>query len=596
MNIGKTKEAVINIIGFSNYRKLLTFTMRGVTKVKDKIMCGEFVINAQEYKVEGKDTFFGYYDLQSLSEDTKMLLSIVVDGDSAQIGYFDVSSAKFHMITHTHAWNWQMGARLRWFESGKSVLFNDFDGTNFISRVVDLNGNELDRYPYPIFDVDLVSRTAYFCDFTILHHLREGYGYPNKGVVFEDYYKATENALFTFNLEEKNAKTILSINDLQLIEPTNDMYGKYHYINHITINQINGDVMFFHLWTDGNDSWKNRMVFVDKKGDLIRIISDFERASHYTWKDEDHILVSIYNGERVEYRLYDYRTGKYDLVNGIKTDGHPSFLNNRFFITDTYANRCAMQSIYLCDIKEHTYRNFFSIYHNTKKVGADRCDLHPRIMGDLINIDSVVGEHRSQYLITTDYCLKGTTQWDRQLLLGKQAYIEDKGSASSSLLACIDSEYKAHTGRPISNKIKVLKMFFEEPGFRANVYINRLQKLSGKKKEKLRKKIYKEYGVVIDAASIGIHLRADHVVGIVIGPGAVIGNHCRIYQNVTIGQKDGRFPTIGNHVTIFPGAVIIGDIKVGDYAIIGANAVVAQDVPEGATAVGIPSRNIIGGL
>lgn len=594
MNIGTIKETVIGIIGFSNYRKLLTTIMRSITKVKDKIMCGEFVVDIQEFCVTGKETFFGYYDLQSLSDDGSKLLSIVVDGDIADIGFFEVATKEFRKIANTRAWNWQMGARMRWFESGKSVLFNDFNGTDFISRVVDISGKELAQFPYPIFDVDLVSKTAYFCDFTILHHLREGYGYPNKGVAFEDYYKSTENALFVFRLGEMNAKPILTIKELQRLEPKNDAAGKYHYINNITINSANGDVMFFHLWTDGKGSWKNRMVFVDSNGKLIRIISDFDRASHYTWKDEDHILVSVYLGKRAEYRLYDYKTGEWDIVDGIKTDGHPSFLNKRFFITDTYSNRCAMQSIYLCDLKEHTYRNFFSIHHNTEKIGVERCDLHPRIKGNLVNIDSVAGAHRCQYLITAKYCMKGTTQWDRQLLLDKQAYIEDVGPVSSSLIACIDSEYKANTGRPVSNKIKILKMFLEEPGFRANVYINRLQKLKGKKKEKLRKKIYKKYGVVIDASSIGIHFRADHVVGIVIGSGAVIGDYCMMYQNVTIGQKGGRFPQIGNHVTIFPGAVIVGDIEIGDYAVIGANAVVTQDVPEGATAVGIPARNIVG--
>lgn len=594
MNIGKIKDTVIRVIGFSNYRKILTTAMRSVTKVKDHIMCGEFVVDAQEYGVTGKDSFFGYYDLQSLSDDGSKLLSNVIDGHIAEVGYFEVETKEFKKIADTHAWNWQMGARMRWFENGKSILFNDFDGKEFIARVVDLDGNELKKFPYPIFDVDIASGIAYFCDFTILHHLREGYGYPNKRVNFEDYYKTAENGLYMFRLGDDSARPILTIESLRTIEPTDDMAGKYHYINHITINPENGDVMFFHLWTDGKGSWKNRMIFVNRDGKLIRIISDFDRASHYTWKGKDHILVSVYLGGKAEYRLYDYRTGNGELVNGIKTDGHPTFINNRFFITDTYANRCAMQSIYLCDIKEHTYRNFFSIYHNTEKVGAERCDLHPRVKGNLLNIDSVAGTHRCQYLIKTNYCTKGTSQWDRQLLLDKQAYIEDPGPVSASLIACIDSEYKANTGRPISNKLKIMMMYLENPGFKANVYINRLRMLSGKKKEKLRKKIYKKYGVVIDAASIGIHFRADHVVGIVIGPGAVIGDHCRMYQNVTIGQKDGKFPRIGNHVTIFPGAVIIGDIKIGDYAVIGANAVVTNDVPEGATAVGIPARNIIG--
>ena len=594
MNLKKVKNAIIGIIGFSNYRKILTTVMRSVTKVKDKIMFGEYIEDVKEYTVPGKDTFFGYYDIPSLSEDATKLLSIVIDGSIAEIGYFDVSSKVFHKISETHAWNWQMGARLRWYESGKSVLFNDFDGTNFISRVVDINGKELIRFPYPIFDVDLNSKLAYFCDFTILHHLREGYGYSNKAIDFDSYYKTTRNGLFVFRLGDDNARLVLSVDDLMKLQSSENMKGAYHYINHITINRTNGDVMFFHLWTNGDGTWMNRMVFVNNEGNIINIISDFDRALHYSWKDQNHILVSVYIGDKTEYRLYNYRNGTYDLVNGIKTDGHPSFLDARFFVTDTYANRCAMESIYICDIKEHAYRNIFSIYHDTNKVGPLRCDLHPRIKGNYINFDAIPNGHRSQYLLTVKYDKRGTTQWDRLLLLDKQAYISKPCYQSSSLFACIDSEYCFLTGRPVSNKIKAISMFLNNSTFRANVYINRLQKTAGKKHAKLQARIFKKYGIVIDASSIGKHFRADHVVGIVIGSGAVIGDYCRIYQNVTIGQKNGRFPTIGDHVTIFPGAVIVGDVKIGDYAVIGANSVVTKDVPEGAIAVGAPARNITG--
>lgn len=89
-----------------------------------------------------------------------------------------------------------------------------------------------------------------------------------------------------------------------------------------------------------------------------------------------------------------------------------------------------------------------------------------------------------------------------------------------------------------------------------------------------------------------------HLFGIVIAPAATIGNNCRIYQNVTIGAKDvatghgdpAFYPKIGNNVTIYAGAVIIGHIRIGDNAIIGANSVVTKDVPANATAVGIPAK------
>lgn len=594
MKLGKIKEYIIKMIGFTNYRKLLTFVMRRITKVNSKIMSGSFISNVKEYSVVGKDVFFGYYDLASMSDDGEMLLSMVVDSDVAQVGYFNVETGIFHKVSETQAWNWQMGARLRWYKSSRSLLFNDYDGINFISRVVNINGIEITRFPYPIFDVDLDNETAYYCDFTILNHLTKGYGYSNISIDFEKYYDSTENGLFMFRLGETKHKLVLSIQELKQIEPIASMENKFHYISHITINPLNKDVMFFHFWTDKNDFVENRMVFVDKNGNLIRIINDFDYASHHAWKDNDSIIVSVYIKGKVEYRIYNYRTGVGDMLDGMKTDGHPTCIDNRFFITDTYPNRCAMQSIYICDSKENAYRNLFSIYHSPNKVGMEKCDLHPRVKDNYINIDSVNGEHRSQYIMKFHCELRGTTQWDRRLLLDKQAYIDNSGPKSTTIFSCMNSEYCYVTGRQKSNKIKVFKMFIENPIFRVNAYVSQMQATTNlMKKKKLSKKLEWKYGIVIHPnCKMGIHFRVDHAVGIVIGAGAVIGDYCKMYQNVTIGQKEGHFPIIGNFVTVFSGAKIIGDIKVGDYAVIGANAVVTEDVPEGAVAVGIPAHSI----
>lgn len=81
--------------------------------------------------------------------------------------------------------------------------------------------------------------------------------------------------------------------------------------------------------------------------------------------------------------------------------------------------------------------------------------------------------------------------------------------------------------------------------------------------------------------------------GIYISRYASIGAGCRIYQNVTIGEVDGRAPQIGDGCLIGAGAVLIGGIRVGDGARVGAGAVVCTDVPEGCTVVAQPSRMIV---
>ena len=95
-------------------------------------------------------------------------------------------------------------------------------------------------------------------------------------------------------------------------------------------------------------------------------------------------------------------------------------------------------------------------------------------------------------------------------------------------------------------------------------------------------------------ATIGRRLVIDHGMGIVIGETAEIGDDCLIYHGVTLGgtgkDQGKRHPTIGNNVLISTGAKVLGPFKVGDGARIAANAVVLTEVPENATAVGIPAQ------
>lgn len=95
-------------------------------------------------------------------------------------------------------------------------------------------------------------------------------------------------------------------------------------------------------------------------------------------------------------------------------------------------------------------------------------------------------------------------------------------------------------------------------------------------------------------ATIGQRVFIDHGMGIVIGETAIIGDDCTLYHGVTLGgtswNKGKRHPTLENGVVIGAGAKVLGPITIGKNAKIGSNAVVVKDIPENATAVGIPAR------
>jgi len=105
------------------------------------------------------------------------------------------------------------------------------------------------------------------------------------------------------------------------------------------------------------------------------------------------------------------------------------------------------------------------------------------------------------------------------------------------------------------------------------------------------------------AAKIGKNFFIDHGMGVVIGETSEIEDNVTLYHSVTLGgispsiNSGGqrgikRHPTLKNNVVVGSGAQVLGPIIVGEFAKIGANAVVTRDVPEHAIMVGVPAKNI----
>lgn len=110
----------------------------------------------------------------------------------------------------------------------------------------------------------------------------------------------------------------------------------------------------------------------------------------------------------------------------------------------------------------------------------------------------------------------------------------------------------------------------------------------------------RRYGIYCGKnAKIGIGLELPHPHGIIIGEAVVMGEACRILQQVTLGSarkgdyKLGLQPHLGDRCLLSAGAKIIGAVTLGDGVSVGANAVLLKDAPDGATCVGVPARIIV---
>jgi len=102
---------------------------------------------------------------------------------------------------------------------------------------------------------------------------------------------------------------------------------------------------------------------------------------------------------------------------------------------------------------------------------------------------------------------------------------------------------------------------------------------------------------IVPCAKIGPGFVIKHPVGVVIGSGCSIGRNFTVLQGVTLGEKyssDGKheYPIIGDNVTVCAGSMILGKVRVGDNAVIGANSVVLRNVPQNCVVAGMPARII----
>jgi serine O-acetyltransferase len=183
----------------------------------------------------------------------------------------------------------------------------------------------------------------------------------------------------------------------------------------------------------------------------------------------------------------------------------------------------------------------------------------------------------------------------------KSKEIVDGPEVTTSELIKADYERVTHDMRGPS-RLRVLRTYLTNPGFKS-VYLYRKHRDCFLKDKRMRRRFWFFVRSRIDPiviypdAVIGPGLIIAHPQCVVIGS-AKIGSNCCVHQGVTIGPRYGEDaeplanPRIGDNVTIYAGAKILGNITIGNNVVIGANAVVLTDMPSDTVGVGIPARAI----
>ena len=154
--------------------------------------------------------------------------------------------------------------------------------------------------------------------------------------------------------------------------------------------------------------------------------------------------------------------------------------------------------------------------------------------------------------------------------------------------------FKTRNEKLIEDIKKQKKLLEKSIKYRENYFLSRFYSL---KLERIRDYILYKYGCEIHPEATIKNIIFRHPIGIIMGGGTVIENNVIIHQNVTFGSLDfekrgdsiyGTYykQIVGKNTIVCAGAKILGDVVIGENCIIGANAVVTKNVPDGATVVG----------
>lgn len=334
--------------------------------------------------------FFGYYDLQPYDTSCERHLThrvrfcdrLPVAGDVAELGF--VENRKFYKITETLAWNFQQGAMLRWFSPGKSIIANDFDGDKYISKIIDIDGRETERYDCPFATISLNAGKAVSVNFGRIYDFRKGYGYCNIPDPFADKNAPENDGIFLIDLKTKEKTLLASYEKMRRVFEEKPFTDKKLVVNHITFNPSGTKCVFLlRNFPECGGMWATVLAVIDMKGE-IKQLTKFSVNSHYSWKDDENLM--IYSG-LPEWGVYFFNvvTGeKYRLNDPLcdHNDIHCNYAPDRkSFIGDGYPYD-DMRSVYYYDLEKKQSKELFKVFSAPLKDIDIRCDLHARFSDD----------------------------------------------------------------------------------------------------------------------------------------------------------------------------------------------------------------------
>ncbi|MCW8109225.1 hypothetical protein OPS25_12020 [Alteromonas ponticola] len=365
------------------------------------------------YDIEiAKNHFFGFHDISPWSFDNKYILThkLVQQKQSlstpVEIGLLCGQTLNnYRRVGMSRCWNFQQGSRLQWIGRSHQFLFNDHANNSVVSKVKNIEGEDLHTYKFPIYIVSNDGKSALSFSFDRLGRGLAGYGYEfSQGKSAQEKIPSNEG-LYLIDMKSEESTMLLSLRQAVSFQPEKDFFDSYHFFSHCLFSPSDKRIVFFHQWVTPTGLVKNRMFSLDTNGENIFLFPTDGMVSHISWTSEDHIIAyasTIHGGSG--YYLFTDQNDTFEKITTKKlsSDGHPhASKDGRWIITDTYPDRCRDQFLKLYDLKHNICEDLLKLRIPFFFRDEKRCDFHPRWDREtkLICFDAVMDGTRSQCIM-----------------------------------------------------------------------------------------------------------------------------------------------------------------------------------------------------
>ena len=353
-----------------------------------------------------KHHWFGYYDKLEFDPTDHYVLGMQVDFEHRQptpaeeitIGMVDLQDGdRWIDLGRSKAWCWQQGCMLQWIPGSQSeVIWNDRDGDQFVSRILDVKNQKLRTVPSPIYCLTRDGKHGLSVNFSRLNDVRPGYGYVGPADPNASDLRSANTGVERIDLATGDKQMLFSVADIASRGPALvTMKDAKHYFIHLLANPVADRFIFLHRWI-GPQGSGTRMFTADLDGKDIRLIDANGFTSHFIWRDANHIL-AFSRQKSHDTRFYVFEDADHGTIepvgpNKMTGDGHATYLpNTDWILCDTYPQGSErMQNPYLYHVPTNR-RISLGLFHSPPAyTEAWRCDNHPRASrdGKLVVIDA----------------------------------------------------------------------------------------------------------------------------------------------------------------------------------------------------------------